>query len=407
MGSKKVEEAMKTTMLCAVASLLSAGVLMGGCMADSGSESEGVAAEGPTVGGSEEVGEAQQALTSVLLPLGANSNFEFEIGPSNNLYVIIKAGTGSGKTELHVLTAASNYQTFSVHTATAFGPTDASWEFEVDKVNGDLYGIAKAGTGSGATELHVLSASSNWQAFTVHTATAFGSYLPLSDFKWQLAANHDLFLIDKRYTQVHAASAASNWQAFNVHATSALGPTNSAQWDFDLNASRNVIGLAKYGTGTGTTEVHSLSAATNYASFAFQTGTELPLADDSWVYDTTSDCKLFGIKRWGTPSGLAELKITQLSGAACGTTACFMYKGTNIAGGLNVYQACGHTGSWVSSLYPGYPSYQEPFLDGARPWNGNWASTNNYPVTSTTSAAVRDSFISGAYLYGDCSTCVQ
>lgn len=55
---------MKKTMLSAVASLMAAGVLVGGCMVDSGGmvESEGVAAEGPTVGGSEEVGEAQQAL---------------------------------------------------------------------------------------------------------------------------------------------------------------------------------------------------------------------------------------------------------------------------------------------------------------------------------------------------------
>jgi len=55
-------------MLSAVVSLLTAGVLMGGCMADGGgeseSESDGVAAEGPNVGGGEEVGEAQQALWS-------------------------------------------------------------------------------------------------------------------------------------------------------------------------------------------------------------------------------------------------------------------------------------------------------------------------------------------------------
>jgi len=51
---------MKKTMLSAVVSLLAAGVLMGGCMADVGGEgeSDGVAAERPNGGGGEEIGEA-------------------------------------------------------------------------------------------------------------------------------------------------------------------------------------------------------------------------------------------------------------------------------------------------------------------------------------------------------------
>ena len=61
---------MKKTMWSAVASLLAAGMLMGGCRADVGekseseSKSEGVAAEGPNVSGGEEVGEAKQALSN-------------------------------------------------------------------------------------------------------------------------------------------------------------------------------------------------------------------------------------------------------------------------------------------------------------------------------------------------------
>ena len=159
---------MKKTMLSTLVSLLAAGVLMGGC--------KGVAAEGTNVSGGEEVGEAKQALTSLLLPLAANANFEFETGPNKDLYVIIKAGTGSGMTEVHVLTAASNYTQFSVHTATALHATGTNWDMEIDKATGDLYAIAVNGTGSGKTEIHALSASSNWQTFTVHTETAFGIY---------------------------------------------------------------------------------------------------------------------------------------------------------------------------------------------------------------------------------------
>jgi len=57
---------MKKTRLSSVASLLATGVLMGGCMADVGaeSESEAVAAQGPNVGGGEALGAAQQALSN-------------------------------------------------------------------------------------------------------------------------------------------------------------------------------------------------------------------------------------------------------------------------------------------------------------------------------------------------------
>jgi len=342
---------MKKTMLSAMVSVLAAGVLMGGCMADVGgeSESEGVAAEGPDVGGGEEVGEAKQALTSLLLPLAANANFEFETGPNKDLYVIIKAETGSGMTEVHVLTAASNYTEFSVHTATALHATNTSWDFEIDKATGDLYALALNGTGSGRTEIHALSASSNWQTFTIHQPTAFDIYLPLSDFKWQLAANRDLFMIDKQGTSVHAARAANNWQDYNVHAVSALHPT-SAAWDFELTPGRNLVALAKQGA-SGSTEVHSLSVDSNYKSFAFQTATELPPGDDAWQYDVTADCQLFGIKRWGTPSGQAELQITQLTGQVCASL------GGGGDGGGPVGIAVIPNGSFENGLAPG--SYRE------------------------------------------------
>jgi hypothetical protein len=38
--------------------------------------------------------------------------------------------TGSGRTEVHILSAASNYKQFTLHQATALGMTDPySWSF--------------------------------------------------------------------------------------------------------------------------------------------------------------------------------------------------------------------------------------------------------------------------------------
>jgi choice-of-anchor C domain-containing protein len=63
---------MKKTMWRSVASLMAAGVLMSGCMADFGgeSESEGVAAEGANVVEGEALGESKQALTCGVLTGG-------------------------------------------------------------------------------------------------------------------------------------------------------------------------------------------------------------------------------------------------------------------------------------------------------------------------------------------------
>jgi len=63
---------MKKTRLSSVASLLAAGVLMGGCMGDFGgeieSESEGVAAQEPNVGGGEALGEAVGEAQKAFIP---------------------------------------------------------------------------------------------------------------------------------------------------------------------------------------------------------------------------------------------------------------------------------------------------------------------------------------------------
>jgi len=61
---------MKKTRLSSVASLLAAGVLMGGCMGDFGGEieSEGVAAQEPDVGGGEALGEAVGEAQKALIP---------------------------------------------------------------------------------------------------------------------------------------------------------------------------------------------------------------------------------------------------------------------------------------------------------------------------------------------------
>ncbi len=71
-----------------------------------------------------------------------------------------------------MLSAASNYQQFSAHVATALGATDANWELTL-AANRDLAAVVKRNTGSGASELFVLSAASTYQGFSQGGSTAF------------------------------------------------------------------------------------------------------------------------------------------------------------------------------------------------------------------------------------------
>ena len=83
-------------------------------------------------------------------------NFAFSVLRNGDLVAIKKSGTGTGKTEVHILSAASNYQSFRFQTGTALEQTGDNWNFGV-LPNDDLVAI-KSGTGTVKTEVHILTA---------------------------------------------------------------------------------------------------------------------------------------------------------------------------------------------------------------------------------------------------------
>ena len=74
---------------------------------------------------------------------------------------IKRSNTGTATTEVHVLSRASNLQTYILHGSTALHPTDQSFAFDVTDWNSDgkldVVAVKKSKTGSGKTEAHVLS----------------------------------------------------------------------------------------------------------------------------------------------------------------------------------------------------------------------------------------------------------
>src|SRR5687767_4441945 len=109
-----------------------------------------------------------------------------------DLYLIKKSGTGSGKTEVHILTAASGYTQFALQTATGLHLTDETWEFGLGDYLGDgrpdLIGIKKRATGTGRTEVHIFSARSNYATPVLQTGIPVGE----TDAAWTfLVGDHD------------------------------------------------------------------------------------------------------------------------------------------------------------------------------------------------------------------------
>ena len=236
--------------------------------------------------------------------------FEFALATNGDLFAISKSGTGSGTTEVHVLSAESGYQEFSLHTATALGETGANYEFALTP-DRDLVAIAKSGTGTGTTEVHILSAASNYSEFVLQTGTAL--HETGDSFELELAANGDLFAISKSgtgtgSTEVHVLSAASQYQEFSLHTGTALHETGGS-FKFLLAANGDLFALSKSGTGTGSTEVHVLSAGSQYQEFSLHTGTALHETGGSFDFVLSPDRDLYALSKSGTGTSSTEVHV--------------------------------------------------------------------------------------------------
>jgi C1A family cysteine protease len=108
-------------------------------------------------------------------------NFDFAVGDYNgdgkpDLYCLKRTNAGTNSLEVHVLSGASNYQQFILHTGTPLTAADVPhFAFAVGDYNGDgkadLYCLKKTQAGTNSLEVHVLSGASNYQQFILHTGT--------------------------------------------------------------------------------------------------------------------------------------------------------------------------------------------------------------------------------------------
>lgn len=199
-----------------------------------------------------------------------------------DLGFVLKQGA-SGKTEVHI--SSGKTHEYILHTATALGASDANWTFlladwDADK-KADLVGILHSG-GSGRTEVHVWSGASNFQQDIDHVSTA----LEISDSsRWAFVladycgtGKPDLVIVKKSQTgtgmtEVHVLSRASRLSSFALHAVTGLHEVGP-DWvfgmdDIDGDHRLDLVCLVRRG-GSGNPELHVLGASSGYRSFLVQ-----------------------------------------------------------------------------------------------------------------------------------------
>jgi hypothetical protein len=212
-----------------------------------------------------------------------------------DVFAIRGSQTQSGMTEVHVLDGATNYTTYLLHAVTALPPVRHEIvDFALRDYNGDgrtdLFAIAENNTGSGRTEVHVYDGATAYSTALLHIASALEAVN--GEQWWFRVANYngdgrpDLFAIRGRQTQsgvteVHVLDAATNYSSYLLHAVSALGPAGHEKVEFGVrdynrDGRPDVFAMVLNRTGTTTTEIHVLDAATSYSTYLLHAPSALP-----------------------------------------------------------------------------------------------------------------------------------
>lgn len=205
--------------------------------------------------------------------------------PLLNLYAVKKKGAAF--TEVHGLSAESNFKSFMLHIATPLekSGSDDAWTYAFADYNGDgrldLYAIKKV---SSKVEVHILSGVGNFKTFLLRTKTVMAS--AGSTPAWEFAVGDynqdgkpDIYGVRKNAasgsTEVHVLNGATKFQSYLLQTRSALGAVGASHsWefalaDYDRDGKLDLFGLKK--AGASKMELHILKGSAKFGSFALRT----------------------------------------------------------------------------------------------------------------------------------------
>ncbi|OGO32003.1 MAG: hypothetical protein A2Z16_16755 [Chloroflexi bacterium RBG_16_54_18] len=255
-----------------------------------------------------------------------------------DLYTVQKSGSQSGHSEIYILDGSTNFGSILRHQLSALPWTNDQWVFDMADYDNDgrpdLYTFHHFGTSSGSTEIHILSGASDYQSFLMSTTTSLPQSTPGS-WVYQLGnfdqdGIPDLYAVDRAghsVVQVSVLSGASGYQASLGSYLTPIGNSGtSGAWayaisDYDQDYVSDLVVINKAMGSGAMTEISVLNGAANFQTYLFNepTGLLKTGTDNSWVFflrdhnrDEIPD--LFAVNKIGGIQGKTAVHI--LDGAA-------------------------------------------------------------------------------------------
>lgn len=242
----------------------------------------------------------------------------FDLDQTVDLAVIQPIGTPSGRVEVYSASGSSHFQTIIIELVSAFSvENDGTWALAPLTIKPDLYLIKTNNTPSGQVEVHMATAESSYQFIAFQTPSVFGAETDgtWSMFDFDHDGRPDLVFIKTRNAatgtvEVHVASASSNFQTIIYQSGSAFRQETDGFWSL-TGTDGDLTFIKDAGTETGTTEVHVATRSSNYATLSTQSGSLFGQETDGiWQlidFDHNGSLDLTFIKTSKTASGKIEV----------------------------------------------------------------------------------------------------
>jgi YD repeat-containing protein len=220
-----------------------------------------------------------------------------------DLIQISQNNNGTGKVEVHIFSASSDFKTHIFDIATALGAVGDNWDFNVLDWNQDgkldIVGALKNNSGTNSVEIHVLNGANNFQGYLDQRGTGMPvqpNYNSIRFADWDGDRRPDMIGIYRQNTgtgktEIHVVTAASGYRQLTYETGTGLGYTGENTdvdiSDWDKDGKPDLVVVVKNNTGTQKTEAHIFSGATNFQNALIQTGTVLgTVPNDQWSFTT-------------------------------------------------------------------------------------------------------------------------
>ncbi|GAA1651365.1 FG-GAP repeat domain-containing protein [Actinoplanes couchii] len=247
-----------------------------------------------------------------------------------DLTVVKGSGTVTGKTEVRIMDGASGFANLLLDSATAFGPTDATYAYAFTDWNGDkkpdLMVIRRSSAdGDGLTQVSVLDGASSFRRYLLPTGTVpavTGDKHQFGVADWNGDGRPDLVIIQTAGTagkkmEVQVLDGAANLQRHLTPTIVTSEPESPdrqvvvTEWTGDKKP--DLVVVQRSTTTAGATQLTVLDGASGLQTVrsTFDTApgasAHLDILVTNWNDDKKPDVMM--VQKTGTASGRAELVI--------------------------------------------------------------------------------------------------